>query len=123
MESKYHEGAWSLVFVTSFGMKKPIAMVEHPRKSQIFALLPRLKISVAEVETTLILEKRCKEEEASALDVAALVWPRVTSCSSTWCKRQAKLAEERLKAEALTLQLAVCYLSSTTRLLQWLDDG
>jgi len=39
-----------------------------------------MDISVSEVETTLILEKRCKEEEASAALDAALFWrPRVTS--------------------------------------------
>ena len=51
-----------------------------------------------------------------------LVWQADPQCKRlNW--RQAKLAEERLKVEALTLQLAVCDLSSTIRSLHWLDDG
>ena len=84
MESKYHEGAWSLVFVTMLWHEKRsswLNMLQHVSwKSQIFFSEVAMDISVSEVETTLILEKRCKEEEASAALDAALFWrPRVTS--------------------------------------------
>jgi hypothetical protein len=86
MESKYHEGAWSLVFVTMLWHEKRsswLNMLQHVSTcfSEVSDLFSEaMDISVSEVETTLILEKRCKEEEASAaLDVALFWRPRVTS--------------------------------------------